>query len=421
MPPAITLGIVFSILSMGLGYLLGSFIKGLKTKQAISERELAFLNEKSDLEKKLRSELAQLEIEKRDLLNQVDFSQQLVNRLKQDSADSLQQMSLKFENLAQKIFEEKSTKFNDLQNQNLSQILNPLKEKIRDFEKKVEDSYLNEKTERNLLRGELNKLIDLNKVMTTEAEQLTKALKGENKTQGNWGELLLENILEKSGLRRDEEYVLQETYRNEDGAILRPDVIVKLPGNKVLIVDSKMTLNAYEAYSSASSLDLQEQQAKLHVESLKRHIDGLAEKKYHLAENILTPDFVILFMPLEPAFALAFKYKPDLFQYAWDRNVAIVSPTTLLTTLRTVSVLWRQDRQEKNAFEIAKRAGHLYDKFAGLIKDLSALGDKVQSAYLHHEEVMKKLSSGRGNLIDQVEELKRLGAKTDKALPLLEK
>ncbi|MFN8943175.1 MAG: DNA recombination protein RmuC [Pseudobdellovibrionaceae bacterium] len=303
----------------------------------------------------------------------------------------------------------------------MNQILNPLKEKIRDFEKKVEDSYLNEKTERNMLRGELNKLIELNKVMTQEAEQLTKALKGENKTQGNWGEMLLENILEKSGLRRDEEYVLQETYRSEDGQMLRPDVVVKLPGNKVLIVDSKMTLTAYEAYSSAPNSEIQDHHAKLHVDSLKRHIDGLSEKKYHLAENIVTPDFVILFMPLEPAFALAFKYKPDLFQYAWDRNVAIVSPTTLLTTLRTVSVLWRQDRQEKNAFEIARRAGHLYDKFVGLIKDFSLLGDKVQSAYLHHEEVMKKLSSGRGNLMDQVEELKRLGAKTDKALPQLEK
>lgn len=421
MPLAITLGIVFALFGLVLGFFIGSFIKGLKTKQHLSQMELHFFNEKSNLEKSWQNELSALEIKNNDLSNQVGFAHQLIERQKLDAAESLQQMGLKFENLAQRIFEEKSTKFNDLQNQNLTQILSPLKEKLRDFEKKVEESYLNEKTERNMLRGELNKLIDLNKVMTQEAEQLTKALKGENKTQGNWGELLLENILEKSGLRKDEEYVLQETYRNDDGQMLRPDVVVKLPGNKVLIVDSKMTLNAYEAYSAAPTTEAQDQHAKLHIDSLKRHIDGLAEKKYHLAENVLTTDFVILFMPLEPAFALAFKYKPDLFQYAWDRNVAIVSPTTLLTTLRTVSTLWRQDRQEKNAVEIAKRAGLLYDKFAGLIKDFSLLGEKLQSAYVYHEDVMKKISSGRGNLMDQVEELKRLGAKTEKSLPQIEK
>lgn len=418
MPLAIIVGITCVLLGMGIGFLLGTYIQGIRTQQAATQRELDFVQDRSLLEKNLLGKISIMEVNNKDLLNQVEFTQQMLERQKTDSADALKQMSLKFENLAQKIFEDKSTKFNEMQNQSLSQILNPLREKIRDFEKKVEDNYLNEKTERNMLRGELNKLIDLNKVMTHEAEQLTKALKGENKTQGNWGELLLENILEKSGLRKDEEYIMQATYRNEEGQMLRPDVVVKLPENKVLIVDAKMTLNAYEGYSSAEDLDAQEQYAKLHVTSLKNHIDGLAEKKYHLAENILTPDFVILFMPLEPAFALAFKHKPDLFQYAWDRNVAIVSPTTLLTTLRTVAILWRQDRQEKNAFEIAKRAGLLYDKFSGLLKDFSILGEKVYAAHLSYEEVMKKLSHGRGNLIDQVEELKRLGAKTEKSLQL---
>ncbi|HWU43303.1 MAG TPA: DNA recombination protein RmuC, partial [Bdellovibrio sp.] len=239
--------------------------------------------------------------------------------------------------------------------------------------------------------------------------------------QGNWGELILENILERSGLRKGEEYTVQGIdldLRGEDGQVLRPDVVVHLPENKHIIVDSKMTLLAYEQYSSAEDLEQQEYFGKLHIESLKKHIDGLSEKKYHAAEKLLSPDFVILFMPLEPAFALAFKLKPDLFQYAWEKNVAIVSPTTLLATLRTVAALWKQDRQEKNALEIAKRGGLLYEKFAGLLKDLQNLGEKLGAAQKAHEEVLKKVSDGRGNLIDQVEDLKRLGAKTEKSLQI---
>jgi DNA recombination protein RmuC len=208
--------------------------------------------------------------------------------------------------------------------------------------------------------------------------------------------------------------------RGEDGQILRPDVIVNLPDEKHLIVDSKMTLIAYEQYSSAETAEDQERYGKLHIDSLKKHIDGLSEKKYHAADKVISPDFVILFMPLEPAFALAFKLKPELFQYAWERNVAIVSPTTLLATLRTVAALWKQDRQEKNALEIAKRGGLLYEKFAGLLRDLQNLGEKLGAAQKAHEEVIKKVSEGRGNLIDQVEDLKRLGAKTEKSLPQLE-
>jgi DNA recombination protein RmuC len=208
--------------------------------------------------------------------------------------------------------------------------------------------------------------------------------------------------------------------RGEDGQILRPDIIVNLPDEKHIIVDSKMTLIAYEQYSSAETPEAQEQAGKMHVDALKKHIDGLSEKKYHAADKLVSPDFVILFMPLEPAFALAFKLKPEIFQYAWDRNIAIVSPTTLLATLRTVAALWKQDRQEKNALEIAKRGGLLYEKFAGLLKDLQNLGEKLTSAQKAHEDVIRKVSEGRGNLIDQVEDLKRLGAKTEKSLPQIE-
>lgn len=371
----------------------------------------------------LQADLQSLQA-KNEFLNQSVADQKtLMAEARKQQEDLTQRMENQFEVMAQKIFEEKSQKFADQNHKNISSVLDPLKERLKDFEKKVEETYSTERAERGILRGELTKMMELNKVMSNEAQNLTKALKGEVKTQGNWGELILENILERSGLRKGEEYTTQGTdmdLRDDEDKILRPDVIVNLPDNKHIIVDSKMTLLAYEQYSSAQTPEEQEAFGKLHVESLKKHIDGLAEKKYYAAEKLVSPDFVILFMPLEPAFALAFKLKPDLFQNAWDKNIAIVSPTTLLATLRTVAALWKQDRQEKNALEIAKRGGLLYEKFAGLLKDLQNVGEKLSAAQKAHEETLKKVSEGRGNLIDQVEDLKRLGAKTEKSLPQLE-
>lgn len=336
---------------------------------------------------------------------------------KNESQNLKQQMTMQFENLAQKIFDDKSTKLSDQNYKQLSTLLDPLKERIKDFEKKVEDTYSQERFERGHLKGEISKLIELNTTMSKEAQNLVLALKGENKTQGNWGELILENILERSGLRKGEEYLTQETIRSADGDILRPDVIVRLPDGKHLIVDSKMTLVAYEAYCSATDEIAKEKAGLAHVESLKRHVNELSEKKYHLAEKIISPDFVMLFMPLEPAFALAFQLKPDLFNHAWGKNIAIVSPTTLLATLRTVTSLWKQERQQKNALEIAKLGGGLYDKFVGVVNDLDQLGKKIKSVSETHDQVMGKISTGKGNLISQVEKLKELGVKTEKALP----
>lgn len=329
------------------------------------------------------------------------------------------QLTLQFENLAQKIFDEKSNKMTDQNFRQLTTLLDPLKERIKDFEKKVEDTYSNERAERSHLKGEISKLIELNQSMSKEAQNLALALKGENKTQGNWGELILENILERSGLRKGEEFFTQETLKGLDGEILRPDVIVRLPDGKHLIVDSKMTLTAYEASVSASNEHDKDKFAHAHVESLKRHVGELSGKKYHLADQIISPDFVMLFMPLEPAFALAFRMKPEMFEQAWDKNIAIVSPTTLLSTLRTVASLWKQERQQKNALDIAKRGGELYDKFAGVVKDLETLGDRLGSVQKVHSEIMGKMSTGRGNLISQVEKLKELGAKAEKSLPSL--
>ncbi len=399
-----------------MAFAAGAVVSGLLVYFKLKAQ---FASEKSQLEADLST--AQM---KNDLLSQsLSEQKNLMVETRKQQEELSQRMNTQFEVMAQKIFEEKSAKFTDQNHKNIASVLEPLKERIKDFEKKVEETYSTERSERGVLRGELTKLMELNKVMSAETQNLTKALKGEVKTQGNWGELILENILERSGLRKGEEYVIQGTdmdLRGEDGQILRPDVIVNLPDEKHLIVDSKMTLIAYEQYSSAETAEDQERLGKLHIDSLKKHIDGLSEKKYHAADKLISPDFVILFMPLEPAFALAFKLKPEIFQYAWERNVAIVSPTTLLATLRTVAALWKQDRQEKNALEIAKRGGLLYEKFAGLLKDLQHLGEKLGAAQKAHEDVIKKVSEGRGNLIDQVEDLKRLGAKTEKSLPQLE-
>ncbi len=347
----------------------------------------------------------------------------LIQEAREQQEGLASRMQTQFEVLAQKIFEEKSNRFADQNQKNLTLVLEPLKERIKDFEKKVEETYSAERSERGVLRGELSKLMELNRLMSTETQNLTKALKGEVKTQGNWGELILENILERSGLRKGEEFTIQGSdlqLRGQEGQSLRPDVIVHLPDEKHLIVDSKMTLVAYEQYSSAETSEDQDRFGKMHVESLRKHINDLSDKKYHTADKLISPDFVILFMPLEPAFALAFKLSPDLFQTAWDKHIAIVSPTTLLATLRTVAALWKQDRQEKNALEIARRGGLLYEKFANLLKDLQNLGEKLEAAQKAHQETIRKVSEGRGNLIDQVEDLKRLGAKTEKSLPTLE-
>lgn len=347
-------------------------------------------------------------------------AQESLKSYQQAQDEVLKRTTLQFENLANRIFEEKSSRFVNQNLENLNTVLSPLKEKLKDFEKKVEESYSTERSERGVLRGEIGKLIELNQVMSREAKNLTNALKGENKTQGNWGELILENILERSGLRKGAEFIVQGTdmdIRGADGGLLKPDVVVLLPENKHLVVDSKMTLNAYEAYTASDILEEKEQQAKLFIDSLRRHIEGLSGKQYHLAENLISPDFVLLFMPLEPAFSLAFQIRPEIFQEAWEKNIAIVSPTTLLTSLRTVSVLWKQDRQQKNALDIAKRGGALYDKFVGFIKDFEDLGQQIDDTKKSFQLISAKLSTGKGNLVRQVETLKELGAKAEKSLP----
>lgn len=399
-----------------LGFILGVVAVGLYFSRKLALAQ-AIVNKAQ-----IDTQAAQLEAQT--WKTKYEITQSTLEQSKTESSVLQNTLSLQFKDLAQKILDDKISKLDQntakATDQNFKQLeglLNPLKEKIKDFEKRVEENYSTERMERHNLKSEITKLVDLNLTMSKEAQNLTMALKGENKTQGNWGEMILENILERSGLRKGEEYFTQETVKDADGRISRPDVIVKLPDGKHLIVDSKVTLLAYEASVSADNEQDKEKFASAHVESLKTHINGLAGKKYHLSENIISPDFVMLFMPLEPAFAMAFKIKPELFETAWEKNVAIVSPTTLLTTLRTVASLWKQDRQQQNALEIAKRGGELYDKFAAIVEDLTKLGTQLGTVNKTHGEIMTKISTGKGSLIRQVDMLKELGAKADKTLP----
>ncbi len=322
-----------------------------------------------------------------------------------------------FENLANKILEEKSSKFTIQNKENLDQILKPLSEKIKDFEKKVEDVYVSDSKERAGLIQQIKTLHELNQQMSKDATNLTNALKGQSKTQGNWGEFILESILEKSGLVKGREYLVQESITAESGKRFQPDVLVNLPENKTIVIDSKVSLVAYEKYSSAEDDEERSIALRDHMYSIKNHIKGLSSKNYQSLYQIQSLDFVLMFLPIEPAFSLAVQYEPGLFNEAFEKNIVIVSPSTLLATLRTIASIWRQENQNKNALEIARQSGALYDKFVGFIDDLSNVGNKIDAAKDGYLNAMKKLHEGSGNLVSRVERIKRLGAKTYKSIP----
>jgi DNA recombination protein RmuC len=328
-----------------------------------------------------------------------------------------QKFTKDFELVANKILEEKTQKFTDQNRQSLDVILNPLKEKIKDFEDKVQKVYDTEAAERNMLKGEIKQLMSLNQQMHVDTQNLTKALKGDTKTQGNWGEFILENILEKSGLVKDSEYKTQASITTEDGKRYQPDVLINLPDGKCLIIDSKVSLVAYERFVSSDDDAVRLLAVKEHVQSLRNHIKGLSDKNYQNLYGVKSLDFVLLFMPIEPAFALAVQNDAQLFNDAFERNIVIVSPSTLLATLRTVANIWRQEYQNKNAVDIANKAGDMYDKFVGFVDDLISLGNKMRDSQKAYESAMNKLHQGTGNLVKRSEDLKKLGAKASKSLP----
>jgi DNA recombination protein RmuC len=356
-----------------------------------------------------------------DLSEAKTISQNYEEKLKtqKDELSELQvRFTKEFENLANKILEEKTNKFTEQNKTNLDVILNPLKEKIKDFEQKVELAYKTESAERNTLKGEIRSLVELNKKISEEANNLATALKGDNKQQGNWGEVVLEKILEVSGLVNDREYKTQFVTTNDEGTRIKPDVVVFLPDEKHIIIDSKVSLVAYDAYVNCPEEDDRLRFRKAHIDSVRSHIKLLGEKNYQTASGLNTPDFILLFIPIESSFSVAIQADQELFNYAWDRKIVLVSPSTLLATLRTVSSIWKQERQTRNALQIAEEGGKLYDKFVGFVEDLVKVGKKMDDAKIDYTEAMKKLYEGSGNLIKRAEKMKELGAKAGKSLPL---
>ena len=323
-----------------------------------------------------------------------------------------------FENLANKILEEKTNKFTEQNKENLKNILSPLQDKIQLFEKKVEDTHKESIDYHASLRQQILGLRDMNEKMSKETVNLTKALKGDSKMQGNWGELILERVLEKSGLEKDREYYVQQSFVTEEGNRVFPDVVINLPDGKKMIVDSKVSLTAYERYVNEDDNDeLRAQHLREHVTSLKRHVEQLSEKNYQDLYEIESPDFVLLFIPIESAFAIALNEDVSLYNKAFEKNIVIVTPTTLLATLRTIDSMWANQKQQDNALEIARQAGALYDKFEGFVQDLVKIGKKMDEAKIEYQGAMNKLVDGKGNLVNSVEKLKKMGAKAKKSLP----
>lgn len=394
---------------------------------AESERQNATFNTQLQ---DLKQTISKIEIERegirreKDILNEdlarknADFENLQQLNLKRDEELELRQEQLRkdFELLATKILDEKSEKFTLQNKENIKNILNPLQEKILTFEKKVDDTQKESISMHSALKEQLLGLKDLNQQMTKEATNLTRALKGDSKMQGNWGELVLERVLEKSGLEKDREYFVQQNFTRADGSRVLPDIVLHLPDNKKMIIDSKVSLTDYERYVNAED-DEREIYLKAHINSIRKHVDQLSDKKYEDLYDIESPDFVLLFIPIEPAFAVAINADNSLYNKAFEKNIVIVTPSTLLATLRTVDSMWNNEKQQQNAIEIARQAGALYDKFEGLVKDLTGVGKKIDDAKKDYSSAMNKLVEGKGNLITSVEKIKKLGAKAKKALP----
>jgi DNA recombination protein RmuC len=340
------------------------------------------------------------------------------NKEQKDEVEKLQEKFTKeFENLANKILDEKSSKFTEQNRENMKNILSPLQDKIQLFEKKVEDTHKESIDYHAALRQQILGLKEMNLQMSKETLNLTKALKGDSKMQGNWGELVLERVLEKSGLEKDREYYVQQSHTNSEGQRVLPDVVINLPDGKKMIVDSKVSLTAYEKYINEEDDSLKSSYLKEHVGSIKRHVEQLGDKNYQDLYQIESPDFVLLFIPMEPAFALALNDDTTLYNKAFEKNIVIVTPSTLLATLRTIDSMWTNQKQQENAFEIARQAGALYDKFEGFVADLIKIGKKIDESKVEYQGAMNKLVDGKGNLITSVEKLKKMGAKAKKALP----
>ncbi len=326
-------------------------------------------------------------------------------------------MADQFRVLANNILEEKSRRFTEQNQTNLGQLLDPLKTRLQEFQTKVDQVYVQESKDRSALAQQVTSLLEMNQRLAAEARDLTLALKGSAKTQGDWGEVILERILEAAGLRRGHEYTVQETIAREDATRARPDVILHLPGDRKLVIDAKVSLLDYGTYCASTDDGLRKHAATRHCASLREHIRDLAARNYHRLPGLETLDFVILFVPIEPAFLLALETDGNLWVDAWEKNILLVSPSTLLFVVRTVAHLWKQEEQVRNVQQIAERGAELYDKFAGFVEDLSKVGARIEQTHIAYEAAFDKLTRGRGNLVRQVEMLRALGVQPTKRMP----
>lgn len=379
-------------------------------EEKLNERFLNTIDEREAIRTEkdfLNTELAKRTTENHNLEKKLIEQKNEVEKLNE-------KFTKEFENLANKILDTKSEKFTKQNKDNLDLILKPLQEKISTFEKRVEDTHKESLVGHAALRQQILGLKELNEQMTKETTNLTKALKGDSKLQGNWGELVLERVLEKSGLEKDREYFVQNSFTNEDGRRVLPDVVIHLPENKKMIIDSKVSLVAYERFINEEEEPQKTIFLKEHLNSLKKHIEQLSDKNYQDIYKIESPDFVLLFVPIEPAFAVAINQENNLYNWAFEKNIVIVTPTTLLATLRTIDSMWNNEKQQQNALEIATQAGRLYDAFVRLTDDLLKVGTQMDTAKNTYTGAMKKLSEGKGNLVNRVENIKKLGAKATK-------
>ena len=415
--------LLFLVIGVAIGAFMSNRFTSLKNKSETSKLEADILNteeQKDRLESEIQEVLINLELmrtEKDSFKNELTKKTTEFTTLEKKLEDQEEKLRIQFENLANKILDKKSDKFTEQNKKNLDLLLNPLHKKIESFEKKVETSQKESVGMHAALKQQLESLKDLNQQMSKEAINLTKALKGDSKAQGDWGEIQLEIILEKAGLSNGIHFTSQGGYRDENENLKKPDFIINLPDNKHLIVDSKVSLTAYEGYFSSENKEDKDNHLKKHIASIRKHIKELSEKQYTELYGINTPDYVLMFVPIEAALLIAFNENNKLYLEAFDKNVVLVSTSTLLATLSTVSSIWKQEDQKRNVIEIARQAGALYDKFVGLVEDLTGVGKKLESAKNDYSSAMNKLVDGRGNLIASVEKIKKLGAKAKKSIP----
>lgn len=418
------------IVALSIGIFLGRLFFSMQSKSelaAVDQKIVGLISNTADLKGQLlqtHSEKESIRVEKDNLAillsrKETEFDYlQIQNHEQKQEVEKLQEKFTKeFENLANKILEEKTNKFTEQNKENMKNILSPLQEKIHLFEKKVDDTHKESIGYHAALRQQIIGLSQRNEMMSKETLNLTKALKGDSKMQGNWGELILERVLEKSGLEKNREYFVQMSHTTASGNRVFPDVVINLPDGKKMVVDSKVTLTAYERYTNEEDEVLKSQHLKDHLTAVKRHVEQLSEKNYQDLYQMESPDFVLLFVPIESAFAIALNEDLTLYNKAFEKNIIIVTPSTLLATLRTIDSMWANQKQQDNALEIARQAGALYDKFEGFISDLELVGKKMVEGKKSYDEAMKKLNTGSGNLLISVEKLKKMGAKAKKSLP----